>query len=407
METQRHPRVSRTAAAFAVFAVVCLALGATVVYYNSVLSHHVADSNSATSTTTSTAMVTTTSTATVTTTSTVPVGDTALTIYNNASKSVVTIVGINTTTLYFFGQPYGISYSEVEGSGIVTDYNGSPYIVTNFHVVDGISNITVTFSNGDAYPGKVIGSDVYADLAVVSVIAPASEFFPLTIVESSGLQVGESVYAIGAPFGLTGTFTSGVISQLGRTIQEATTGSYSISGIIQFTAPINPGNSGGPLLDSNGEVIGITTATISGSEGLGFAIPSQTIIRELPSLITKGSYTNHSYLGISSVDMNYQLAQASKTNITHGVLVQQVTSGGPADKAGIKAGTKRVDISGTQYLIGGDIIVSANGTRLINMDALSSYLEESTVAGQTVILGIVRDGTLMNMTVTLGQRPQP
>jgi S1-C subfamily serine protease len=198
-----------------------------------------------------------------------------------------------------------------------------------------------------------------------------------------------------------------VISQLGRTIQEATTGNYSISGIIQFTAPINPGNSGGPLLDSEGEVIGITTATISGSEGLGFAIPSETIIRELPSLISTGGYNDHSYLGIGGVDMTYQLAQASKTSVTYGVLVEQVTSGGPADKAGIKAGTTEVDIDGTQYLVGGDIIISINGTKLIDMDALSSYLEENTVAGQIVILGIVRDGVLMNATITLGQRPQP
>ena len=413
METQTQPRVGRTAAAFAVFAVMCLALGATVVYYNSALSQHVADSNSATSTTTST--VITTSTTTATTASTIPIDGTALAIYSNTSKSVVTIVGVVATTVNSIFGSY-VTYSEVEGSGFVTDYGSNPYIITNFHVVDGTSNMTVTFSNGDAYPGKVVGSDVYADLAVVSVDAPASEFFPLTIVESSGLQVGESVYAIGAPFGLSGTFTSGLISQLGRTIQEATTGSYSISGIIQFTAPINPGNSGGPLLDSNGEVIGITTATISGSEGLGFAIPSQTIIRELPSLITTGSYTDHSYLGISGVDMNYQLAEASNTNITYGVLVEQVTSGSPADKADIKGGTKLVDIIDTdcvygpnndQCLAGGDIIVSANGTKLISMDALSSYLEENTVAGQTVILGIIRNGVSMNVSVTLGARPQP
>ena len=414
METQGQPRVGRTAAAFAVFAVMCLALGATVVYYNSVLSQHVADSNSATTTTTST--VITTSTTTMTAASTTPIDGTALAIYSNTSKSVVTIVGVNVTTVNY--GPFGtyVSYSEVEGSGFVTDYDNTPYIITNFHVVDGITNITVTFSNGDAYPGKVVGSDVYADLAVVSVTAPVSEFFPLTIVESSGLQVGESVYAIGAPFGLSGTFTSGLISQIGRTIREATAGDYSISGIIQFTAPINPGNSGGPLLDSNGEVIGITTAIISGSEGLGFAIPSQTIIRELPSLITTGSYTDHSYLGISGVDMTYQLAQESNTNITYGVLVEQVTSGSPADEAGIKGGTKLVDIidtecvfgrSNNQCLIGGDIIVSANGTKLISMDALSSYLEENTVAGQAVILGVVRDGVMTNVPVTLGGRPQP
>jgi S1-C subfamily serine protease len=412
METQGQPRVSRTAAVFAAFAVVCLVLGATVVYYNSALSRHVADSNSATMTTT------TTSTATATGTSTTPVNSTALAIYNSTSKSVVTIVGVNVTTVPFC-LPYFescVSYSVVEGSGFVMDYQDIPYIITNFHVVDGITNITVTFSNGDAYPGKVVGSDVYADLAVVTVSAPASEFFPLTIVESSGLKVGQSIYAIGAPFGLSGTFTSGLISQLGRTIQEETTGAYSISGIIQFTAPINPGNSGGPLLDSDGEVIGITTATISGSEGVGFAIPSQTIIKELPSLIATGSYTEHSYLGISGVDMNYQLAQASKTNVTYGVLIEQVTGGSPAAKAGIKGGTALVEIidtecaygsNGNQCWIGGDIIISANGTKLISMDALSSYLEENTVAGQTVIFGIIRDGVPANVTVTLGARPQP
>ncbi|MGD1054564.1 MAG: trypsin-like peptidase domain-containing protein [Nitrososphaerales archaeon] len=415
MEIQGQSRGGRTATAsttFAVFAVMCLALGATVIYYNSVPSRQGTNSNSTTATTTSivtkTSTATTTSTATVLATSTTPADGTALAIYNNDSKSVVTIVGVVATTVNNW--PFGTytSYSEVEGSGFVTDYNGSPYIITNYHVVEGTSNRTVTFSNGDAYLGNVVGSDVYADLAVISISAPASEFVPLTIVESSGLQVGESVYVIGAPYGLTGTFTSGLISQLGRTIQEATTGQYSISGIIQFTAPINPGNSGGPLLDSKGEVIGITTATISGSTGLGFATPSQTIIRELPSLINPPhTYTSHSYLGISGEDMNYQLAQASKTNITYGVLLEQVTSGGPASKAGLMAGTTEVTISGTQYLIGGDIIISANGTRLINMDALSSYLEQNTVAGQTVVLGIVRAGVMTSVTVTLGARPQP
>jgi len=414
METQEKPRVSRTVAAFAVFAIMCLVLGATVVYYNAALNQQVANSNSATSKLQNQVSELLSSLSSLESSlpnkgiqsNSTSTDATALEIYANASKSVVTIEGDVVTTVNTFFGPVS-SYSVVEGSGFVTDYLNTPYIVTNFHVVDGTSNMTVTFSDGDAYPGKVVGSDVYADLAVVSVTAPTSEFFPLTIMDSSGLSVGQSVYAIGAPFGLSGTFTSGLISQLGRTITEATAGNYSISGIVQFTAPINPGNSGGPLLDSNGDVVGITTATISGSQGLGFAIPFQTIIRELPSLITTGGYNYHSYLGIGGVDMNYQLAQASKTNTTYGVLVEQVTSGSPAAKAGIKAGTTQVVVSDTQYLVGGDIIVSANGTRLINTDALSSYLEENTVAGQTVILGIIRAGVMMNVTVTLGARPQP
>jgi S1-C subfamily serine protease len=204
---------------------------------------------------------------------------------------------------------------------------------------------------------------------------------------------------------LTGTFTSGVISQLGRTIQEAAAGNYSVSGIIQFSVPINPGNSGGPLLDANGNVIGITTATVSGSQGLGFAIPSHTILKELASLITTGGYKLHSYLGIGGVDMNYQLGRDSNTNVTYGVLVENVVSGSPAAKAGLKGGTKTVTVDGQQYLVGGDIIVSINGTRIVNQDALSSYLEVYTVAGQAAVFGIVRNGTLMSVTITLGARP--
>jgi len=263
----------------------------------------------------------------------------------------------------------------------------------------------VTFSDGNAYPAKVVGTDPYSDLAVVSAVAPSSEFVPIHIAESTGLQVGQPVFAIGSPYGLTGSFTSGVISQLGRTIQEATAGNYSISGIIQFSVPINPGNSGGPLLDSSGNVVGITTATVSGSQGLGFAIPSHAILEELPSLITTGGYKLHSFLGIDGVDLNYQLGRDSNTNVTYGVLIEDVAPGSPAANVGLKGSTKTVTVDGEQYLVGGDIIVSVNGTRIVNQDALSSYLAEYTVSGQTVSLGIVRNGTLMSVTLTLGTRP--
>ena len=279
--------------------------------------------------------------------------------------------------------------------------------MTNYHVVHGVSNLTVTFSDGNAYPAKVVGTDAYSDIAVVSVVAPSSEFVPLTIVSSSGVQVGQPVVAIGNPYGLSGSMTFGIVSQLGRTIQEATTGQFSISGIIQFSAPINPGNSGGPLLNANGMVIGITTATVNGSQGLGFAIPSSTILKELPSLISTGQYNMHSYLGISGVDMNYQLAQASGTNVTYGVLVENVVSGGPASSAGLRVGTKTVTVSGQQYLVGGDIITSINGTKIINQDALATYLAQNTVSGQSIQLGIIRAGAPVSLTLTLGQRPPP
>ncbi len=325
-------------------------------------------------------------------------------IYGADNASVVTIQGDTTVAVStILGQ---VNEAEIVlGSGFVTTYMNSTYIVTNFHVVNGVTNMTVTFSDGDAYPAKTVGTDPYSDLAVVTVNAPAKEYVPLQIISSVNVKVGQPVVAIGNPYGLSGSMTFGIVSQLGRTIQEATAGNFSVSGVIQFSAPINPGNSGGPLLIANGQVIGITTATVNGSQGVGFAIRSSTILLELPSLIITGGYNMHAYLGISGVDMDYQLAQASHTNVTYGVLIEEVVSGGPAALAGLKVGTTTVTIAGEQYLVGGDIIVSINGTRIVNQDALSTYLQGSTLAGQRVQLGIIRAGALITVTLTLGVRP--
>jgi len=352
-----------------------------------------------------TTVPTTVTTAGVTTTLTGSNSSTELNaeqIYATANESVATLQGTQVESSYF-----GNELADVLGSGFAITYNGSDYIVTNYHVVDSTSNLTVTFSDGDAYPAKVVGSDPYSDLAIVSVpSAPSSEFVPLTLTTSSTLRVGDSVVAIGNPYGLTGSMTEGIVSQLGRTIQDETAGNYSIANVIQFSAAINPGNSGGPLLNANGQVVGITTAAVTSSEGLGFAIPSDTIIEELPSLIANGSYDLHSYLGISEVDMNYQLTQAAGTNVTYGVLVESVVAGGPAANAGLQGGSETVVVNGVQYLIGGDIITSINGTRIIDSDALGTYLEAHTVAGQAVVLGIIGPGDKsMNVTVTLGERP--
>jgi S1-C subfamily serine protease len=326
-------------------------------------------------------------------------------IYAAANASVVTLQGQEVVTSGgLFGT--GSAVETILGSGFVTLYSNQYYIVTNNHVVDGVSNITVTFSDGNSYPVKVVGTDAYSDLAVVSApSAPSKEFVPLQLVSSNGVLVGQPIVVIGNPYGLSGSITFGIVSQLGRTIQESTTNGFSISNIIQFSAPINPGNSGGPLLNENGNVIGITTATVNGSQGVGFAIPSSTILKELSSLIATGSYNEHSYLGIGTADMNYQLAQDSKTNVTYGVLVETVVSGGPAATAGVRAGTTNTVVDGSQYVLGGDIIVSINGTKIVNGDALSSYLEKNTVAGQTVQLGIVRSGAPMTIDVKLGTRP--
>lgn len=317
-------------------------------------------------------------------------------IYQAASAGVVTVQGTESS---------GGVNSSVLGSGFVVNFSETFYIVTNFHVVSRVSGITVTFQDGDAYPATVVGSDGYSDLAVLKLNAPASEFHPLQVANSSSLVVGEPVAVIGNPFGLSGSMTVGIVSQLGRTVSESLAGNFAIANVIQFSAPINPGNSGGPLLDANGAVVGITTATVVSSQGLGFAIPSDTILRELPLLVSTGGYNLHPFMGISSVDMNYQLAQLQKTNVTYGALIENVTSGGPADKAGLRGGTQTASVDGSTYLIGGDIIISINGTKIINTDALSSYLAEYAAAGQTIVLQIVRNGQVMTVDLVLGTRP--
>lgn len=254
--------------------------------------------------------------------------DTALSnLYEEVKDSIIVISGEVAYQTFF-----GTQYSAVEGSGFIYKFNNEMVVITNYHVVSGASNIVVTFSNGNSYPGEVIGSDAYSDLAVLKVDAPSEELNPLEISSSSGLKVGDPVIAIGSPFGLGGTMTNGIISQLGRTIQDSVAGSFPIANIIQTSAPINPGNSGGPLLDYQGKVIGITTAIIENSNSLGFAIPSNTILREIESLIKTGSYNQHSWLGISGVDMNYAIAQEIKINVTYGWLISQITNGGQLTK---------------------------------------------------------------------------
>jgi S1-C subfamily serine protease len=333
----------------------------------------------------------------------------AVQIYKNANESVVTVEGFTTTTVAgFFGIGSQSVQAEILGSGFILNYDNANYIVTNFHVVDGVTNMTAIFWNGDAYPASVVGTDPYSDLAIVKApTAPASEFHPLTLSSSSSIQVGEPVAAIGNPFGLSGSLTVGVISQLGRTITEATAGNYSIADVIQFSAPINPGNSGGPLFNSDGQVIGLTTATVNGSQGVGFAIPSDAVSREITSLVANGTYDAHPYLGIGTADMYLQLAQANGNNVTYGVLVESVAAGGPAATAGIHAGTKQATVEGQTYIIGGDVIVSINGTRIIDHDALASYLEEHAQVGHVLALGIMRGTTLMTIDLVVGARPPP
>ena len=324
-------------------------------------------------------------------------------IYANSSQGIVTIQGVvNEMTVDTF--PNG-TLTPILGTGFVIVYGGQDYIVTNYHVIDGLLQATVTFSDGDSYPAKVVGKDAYSDLALVSVAAPANEFHPLQLGSSSALQVGETVVAIGNPYGLSNTVTVGVVSQLGRALQTDTLGGYAIADTIQFSAAVNPGNSGGPLIAPDDSVVGITSAAVTNSEGLGFAIPSDTITREISDLVTNGTYDKHPYLGVGVIGMTYQLSQAMGTNVTYGLLIETIVADGPASTAGLKGGTQNVTIQQQQYIIGGDIIVSINGHRVTDYDSFSSYLEENAVSGQTIQLGIVRNGQYMVVSVTLGTRP--
>ena len=238
-------------------------------------------------------------------------------LYESVKDSVVLVRGT-------------VSNGSVQGSGFVYNFSGVMVVITNNHVVHGTTAVSVTFSNGNGYEARVNGTDPYADLAVLTVNASASEFKPLEIVGSSMLLVGDPVVAIGNPYGLVGSLTTGIVSALGRTItEEEYIGAYSIANIIQTSTPINPGNSGGPLLNFDGKVVGITTAIVADSQGLGFAVPSNTILKEIQSLIVNGGYEAHSYLGVSGTDMDYERAEDLDVNVTFGWWEGRVRHGGP------------------------------------------------------------------------------
>ena len=311
--------------------------------------------------------------------------DTALRqLYDSVKDSIVLVHGT-------------VSNGSVQGSGFVYNFmynfTNTMVVITNNHVVHGTTSVSVTFSNGNGYEANVTGTDPYADLAVLTVNAPASEFKPLEIVGSSMLRVGDPVVAIGNPYGLVGSLTTGVVSALGRTItEEEYIGAYSIANIIQTSTPINPGNSGGPLLNFDGNVVGITTAIVADSQGLGFAVPSNTILKEIYGLVVNRGYEAHSYLGVSGSDMDYERAQDLGVNVTYGWWIASVVSGGPAATAGLRSN---------------DVIVGINGTRMRNGDEMLSFLEEYTLPNQNVILRIVRGTQVLDIQVHLGQRPPP
>jgi S1-C subfamily serine protease len=312
-----------------------------------------------------------------------------ITIYQNITGLTELYERVKDSAVLVYGTT---NTGAVQGSGFVYNFTGIMVVITNYHVVHGTTSISVTFSNGNGYSAKVNGTDPYADLAVLVVDAPENEFKPLEIVGSSTLRVGDPVIAIGNPYGLVGSLTTGVVSALGRTITEDYTGGFGIANIIQTSAPINPGNSGGPLLNYYGKVVGITTAIVQDSQGLGFAIPSNTILREIASLVLSGTYEGHSYLGVTGTDMNYETAQQLGVNVTYGWRIVSYGTPSPARDAGVQIG---------------DIIIAFNGSRIRNGDDLATYLEENTLPRETLITTVARGNLQANVTVTLGARPSP
>ena len=310
-------------------------------------------------------------------------------IYQNATALADIYVGVRDSVVLVQGTT---SDGGVQGSGFVYAFSDRNVVITNYHLVHDTSGLSVTFSNGNGYPATVLGTDSYADLAVLSVDAPASEFKPVEIVSSSTLRVGDPVIAIGNPYGLVGSLTTGVVSALGRTLtEEDYAGGFAIANIIQTSAPINPGNSGGPLLNAVGKVVGVTAAIVSDSQGLGFAVPSNTILREISALITTGTYRDHSYLGVSGQDMSYNTAQQIGASVTYGWRIASVTAGGPSDGR----------------LEANDIIIAMNETLIRNNDDLASYLAEKTLPEQFLILTVVRGDPTIKVNVILGTRPAP
>jgi S1-C subfamily serine protease len=275
-------------------------------------------------------------------------------------------------------------------------------------VVNGGGRLDVTFPDGTVYRASLIGSDPFTDLAVLYVEeVPAEKLIPLPLADSSAIRVGQQVAAIGNPFGLSGSMSAGIVSGVGRLIPVQEAGDFSIPDVVQTDAPINPGNSGGPLLNMRAEVIGINSAILSTTgqfAGVGFAIPSNTLDKVVPSLITTGSF-QHPWLGVAGRDMTPGIAERLGLEEPRGFLVMEVVSGSPADAAGIRGGDEDATIDGVPVRLGGDVIVAVDNHTVRKIDDILVYLQREKTVGDEIQLTILRDGQEMMVNATLGARP--
>ena len=325
-------------------------------------------------------------------------------IYERSAPGVVQINATNDSTSATDPFGGGTPGKQALGSGFVIDKTG--HIITNYHVIEGANEVTVGFSNRDTVKAEIVGSDPSTDLAVLRVETSASALRPLPLGDSDKVVVGDAVVAIGNPFGLDRTATSGIVSALQRLITAPNR--FTIDHVIQTDAPINHGNSGGPLLDARGKVIGVNTqietgGVASGNVGIGFAVPSNTV-KEVVAQILRTGRVDHAYLGISGHALTQDLAETYNLAAESGVLVESVTKGSGADKAGLEGGQTEVVVAGETYVLGGDIIVSFGGKRIASIEQLRDAIA-ARKPGDKVELVIFNDATKKSVTVTLGRQP--
>ena len=290
------------------------------------------------------------------------------------------------------------------GSGFV--YSEEGYIITNQHVVKDAKKVTVTFLDGEAYIGDVIGTDPDLDIAVVKVSPSNTYLQPITIGDSSKLKVGEKIAAIGNPFGLSGSMTSGIVSQIGRLLPQES--GYSIPDVIQTDAAINPGNSGGPLINMKGEVVGINTAiqSITGEfSGIGFAVPSNTVKKIVPVLIEDGEF-KHPWMGISGTDVDPELADFRELKSSKGFLIISVIEGSPAEQAGLIGVTETKEIDGRELAVDGDIVLSIDGKTVRKISDILIHLQREKSIGDEMVLSVNRNGEILELTMVLEERPR-
>jgi putative serine protease PepD len=320
-------------------------------------------------------------------------------VYERVADAVVNVTSTAMQLDFFFNA----FPTQGSGSGSIIDTKG--HILTNHHVVADAQKLEVTLGDGSKWPARLVGSDPDNDLAVIKIDAPREKLKVISMGDSRNLKIGQKVLAIGNPFGLQRTLTTGIISSLGRTIRSAV--GTLIEDVIQTDAAINPGNSGGPLLNSDGEIIGINSAIISpsgGNVGIGFAIPANTAKRVVPELLTKG-YVTYPWIGATIQSLSPEIAKYRKLKIERGAMIAEVVKGGPADKAGLKGGNQKIQVGNMIVLVGGDIVVKADQHDVKTNDELIRYIREKKPR-DTILLKIYRNGGFVDMKVTLGERPR-